>query len=223
MKLNIDLYQHFSFDLWLTIIKSNPDYKKKRDELLKDFFAISQPLEELQRVVRYYDVLCNNISEITGTHFNRSNIYLLILNKLNCEIESINNQMLDDFCLLCDELFFQYKPELLNPHLHFILNEIINSGKTANILSNTGFIHGETLRKILDYYELSNFFSFQLYSDETGFSKPNNKMFELVFDNAIKIKTINRNEIIHIGDNPVADFEGALNVGFQALLYRNDS
>ena len=33
-------YKHISFDLWLTLIKSNPEFKSKRNLLFRDFFEI---------------------------------------------------------------------------------------------------------------------------------------------------------------------------------------
>ena len=37
LELEYSNYKHFSFDLWLTLIKSNPEFKKKRNLLFKDF------------------------------------------------------------------------------------------------------------------------------------------------------------------------------------------
>lgn len=221
MQLKNSNYQHFSFDLWLTLIKSNPIFKKKRDHLLIDFFSINQTIEKVQATVRYYDVLCNNISENTGRHFNRDEIYFLILKKSGINIQSVCTKKMTEFSRLIEELFMQYLPELIAKDIHLTFKEIHNQGKTMNILSNTGFIHGITLRKVLEYYELSDFFSFQIYSDETGYSKPNSKMFQLVYEKANLIKKVNKKDIIHIGDNKSADYQGALDFGFQGILIKN--
>ena len=89
-----------------------------------------------------------------------------------------------------------------------------------SILSNTGFIKGYTLRKIITDYELEQYFSFQIYSDEVGFSKPNYKTFQLVYDQINSSKKITKKEVLHIGDNSVADYDGAIKFGFSAHLLK---
>jgi putative hydrolase of the HAD superfamily len=43
-------------------------------------------------------------------------------------------------------------------------------------------------------------------------------MFELVFDQIRKDKIVNKLEVLHIGDNKIADYNGAIKFGFNALL-----
>lgn len=98
---------------------------------------------------------------------------------------------------------------------------MVEHGKTINILSNTAFIQGSVLRRVLEYYELSDYISFQLYSDETGYSKPNKEVFDMVFHKANNANDVSRAEIVHIGDNEIADFEGARKAGLQSILIKN--
>ena len=111
-----------------------------------------------------------------------------------------------------------YKPNLIYSDIESVFKKITKHEKTISILSNTGFIKGSSLRKLLEYYELNNYFSFQLYSDETGFSKPNSRMFQLVFNKVCEIKALEKKNILHVGDNVRADYNGAVNFGFSALL-----
>jgi putative hydrolase of the HAD superfamily len=67
---------------------------------------------------------------------------------------------------------------------------------------------------------LENYFSFQIYSDETGFSKPSKEMFQLVHNEIKSLKSIEKKEVIHIGDNKIADYDGAIKFGFDALLIK---
>ena len=98
------------------------------------------------------------------------------------------------------------------------LKQITEQGKTVSILSNTAFIKGSSLRKLMAFYELESYFSFQIFSDETGYSKPNQMIFQLVYDEIKKINSIAKNEVLHLGDNKIADYHGALQFGFDALL-----
>jgi putative hydrolase of the HAD superfamily len=67
LKTDIDIHNHchFSFDLWLTLIKSHPEFKAKRVELFSSFFDVEKPINEVAKVVKYYDDLCNTINEVT--------------------------------------------------------------------------------------------------------------------------------------------------------------
>ncbi|WP_409415404.1 HAD family hydrolase [Flavobacterium sp. PS2] len=220
MKINYENHSHLSFDLWLTLIKSNPEFKSKRNLLFKDFFDVDATIEKVNDVVRYYDVLCNNINERTGLNIDTYEIYYLILSALNVNINDIDTTKLKLFYNETELLFLKYKPELLYANIPQLFKEITQQDKTINLLSNTAFIKGNTLRKILSHYELESYFKFQIYSDEVGLSKPNNEIFQLVFNQANEIKPITKKEILHIGDNIIADYNGAINFGFDAHLLK---
>jgi putative hydrolase of the HAD superfamily len=218
VEINIDNHQHFSFDLWLTIIKSNPNFKIKRDQLLKDFFSIDKSFEEVRKVVRYYDVLLNKISEKTGQHIERETAYLLILNALDINTEKITPENLQWYFHKIDELFLEDLPFLIWENIENLLIRIKNEGKTSSIVSNTAFINGDSLAKMLEKLGLISYFSFMIFSDVAKISKPNPQIFDLVYDSINKIKPLKKNEILHIGDNVFADFQGAINYGFHAQL-----
>ncbi|MDL2144929.1 MULTISPECIES: HAD family hydrolase [Flavobacterium] len=220
MEINYKKHTHISFDLWLTLIKSNPEFKKKRNLLFKNFFEVDCTIDKVNEVVRYYDVLCNNINEKTGLNIDTYEIYYLILSALEVDINKFETSKLSQFYEETDSLFMNYKPELIFPDTKKLFQEITNEDKTINILSNTAFIKGRTLKKLLAYYELTDFFKFQIYSDEVGFSKPNNEIFQLVFDEINTFKSTEKKQILHVGDNSVADYNGAINFGFDAHLLK---
>lgn len=220
-KLKNKAIQHISFDLWLTLIRSNPDFKTKRNRLFKDFFEINDSIEKVTEIVRYYDVLCNSINEKTELNLDTFEIYYLILKALNVNIELISTDKLHLFYSETESLFMQNKPTLIFPKTVNQLAEITADEKTVSILSNTGFIKGKTLRKLLYHYELEPFLSFQIYSDEEKISKPNFLLFDKVFNEINKIKLVEKKAILHIGDNELADYKGALSYGFDAVLIKN--
>lgn len=214
-------YKHISFDLWLTLIKSNPNYKSKRNLLFKDFFELEQDIETVSQKVRYYDVVCNSINEKTGKNIDTEEIYLLILSSLGYDMNKMNRKMLEEFYEESEKIFFDNEPVFINSDTYQIFNDLKNEGITMNILSNTGFVKGKTLRLFLDENNLGGFFDFQIYSDECNYSKPNVEIFNLVYD---KIKIKNRtfkSQVIHIGDNLIADCEGAKAFGFSTFHFKN--
>ncbi len=218
-QLEIDYhnFKHISFDLWLTLIKSNPEFKAKRNLLFKEYFDIESPIEKVVQQIRYYDVFCNTINERTGLNFDTNEIYLLILASLNVSIQEIELEKLDGFYKEAESLFLKFKPTLIYSNTKKFLNTVKSEGKSLNILSNTDFIKGYTLRKVIAFYELEESFDFQLYSDESGFSKPNKKFFELIQKG---VPHIEKSKILHVGDNEIADYKGAIDFGFQALLIK---
>ncbi|WP_312078307.1 HAD-IA family hydrolase [Chryseobacterium sp.] len=222
MKTEIDIqnHDHFSFDLWLTLIKSHPEFKAKRVELFSSFFDVKKPLSEVAKVVKYYDDLCNSINEVIGGNVDTFEIYLLILNALEIDLKSIQKNELVEFYQKSEDLFLEYKPVIIFENLHDFFDEIKNQGKTINILSNTGFIKGKTMRKFLANENLEQYIDFHLYSDELNCSKPNPLIFQQV-KNQIANKEIKMEKILHIGDNPIADYKGARDFGFSAFLLKH--
>ena len=222
MKTDIDIHNHchFSFDLWLTLIKSHPEFKTKRVELFSSFFNVDKPIEDVAKTVKYYDDLCNTINEVTGGNIDTFEIYLMILGALNIDIKLLNKEKLNEFYLKSEALFLEYKPVIIFENIHDFFDDIKNQGKTINVLSNTGFIKGKTMRKFLIHENLDQYIDFHIYSDEINCSKPNPLIFQEV-KNKIKDQDIPMHQILHIGDNPVADYKGAKDFGFSAHLLKH--
>ncbi len=208
MKTDIDIHNHchFSFDLWLTLIKSHPEFKTKRVELFSSFFNVEKPIGDIAKTVKYYDDLCNTINEVTGGNIDTFEIYLMILGALDVDVKLLNKEKLNEFYVKSEELFLEYKPVVIFENIHTFFGEIKNQGKTINILSNTGFIKGTTMRKFLIHENLDQYIDFHIYSDEINCSKPNPLIFQEVKNNIID-QDLPLHQVLHIGDNPVADYQ----------------
>lgn len=211
-------FKHISFDLWLTLIRSNPEFKIKRSRLLAEFFDIPHDINYINNTIKKFDVLFNQISEITGKHVHKDQIWLVILNDLGYHIEMLSQQKLEEFNELTEQLFWENSPVLIDENTDKILSTLTEHGITISLLSNTGFIKGHLLRKLLAAWNLDRHFSFQLYSDETGYAKPGREAFECLYSSIQKINPANKTDILHIGDNKIADEEGAQKFGFSTLL-----
>jgi putative hydrolase of the HAD superfamily len=222
LKTDIDIHNHchFSFDLWLTLIKSHPEFKAKRVELFSSFFNVDKSIEEVAKTVKYYDDLCNTINEVTGGNIDTFEMYLMILGSLNVDIKELNKEKLNEFYVKSEDLFLEYRPVVIFENIHDFFEDIKNQGKTINILSNTGFIKGKTMRKFLIHENLDQYIDFHIYSDEINCSKPNPLIFQEV-KNKIKDQDLPLHQILHIGDNPVADYQGAKDFGFSAHLLKH--
>jgi len=214
-------YRHISFDLWLTLIKSNPEFKNKRNLLFKEHFNIHKSIDEVAVVIRRFDVLTNSINEKVCRNFNTYEIFYLILDALGGDINEYSSADLDIFYSKTEDILMESKPLLLSDTISDTIASLHKQGITMNILSNTAFIKGSSLRKIISHYGLTDYFAFQAYSDETGYSKPGFEMYEYAYNEILKLGPIEKNEILHVGDNRISDYNGAKNYGFDAYLITN--
>jgi putative hydrolase of the HAD superfamily len=212
--------RHVSFDLWMTLIRSHPSFKTKRAALFRSFFSLeSYAPEKVEAVFRETDVLINKMNEITGRNVHTFEMYLLCLHLLSTDIKSVHPDKLEEFYSLSEALFFQYPPLQLYEDTTQLLTALQAQGISTNLLSNTGFIQGRTLRKLMAEWGWDALFAFQLYSDETGYSKPDVQMFSRLLENAALLHTdLVPAQIWHLGDNQVADVEGAQRMGIHATL-----
>ena len=212
--------KHFSFDLWLTIIKSNPIFKDKRVHFFFENYNFSNHSEQqIKAVFRKVDLMCNQINESVGYNLDAKEMYLMVLYSLNentidyskINIVKLYNEM--------ENLILAYPPIILNDTIVPILRTLKEKKKTINLLSNTGFIEGKTIFKILKKLEIDNYFDFEIYSDEENLSKPNKKLFEIVFKKTSEIYNLSlkKNDTMHVGDNPIADIQGAKNYGMSTF------
>jgi putative hydrolase of the HAD superfamily len=212
------MIKHISFDLWLTLIKSHPEFKKKRaDFLRKEFNPLGFTLEEVIEIVQNTDKVSDRINEINGKKLQTELMYKRILLKLGNRAEIINDDLLVEIKKIVNKLFMNYQPEFLNSSIHSMLNTLKTKGFDLNISSNTGFIEGNIITPTLKNLNIYDYFNFLVYSDEINASKPSFDFFNKVYEQI----NLQKNVVLHIGDNYKADYEGALNYGFKALHIKN--
>lgn len=219
-------YKHYSFDLWLTLIKSNPLFKIERTKIFHERFnPHAKSIEEVALIFRQVDLMVNAINEKTGKNIDADEMYLMVINLISdfsndfqaIDIERIYDEM--------EELLFRYLPIIYSNETFSTLKHLKQNGAcTMNILSNTGFIKGHTLRKVLKQIGLFNFFDFQLYSDEVGMAKPNTTFFKLMLQQVAELGTnCSLIDIVHVGDNAFADIKGAEIAGIHSLLINSNN
>ena len=216
------MYEHYSFDLWLTLIKSNPLFKPARIEYFFENYNFSKKTKvEIKKIFRKVDLMCNLINEKVGKNVDAMEMYLMVLYLLDEKDHGIDEIEMAELYQQMEELVLKNTPILLNQNIRPTLIKIREQGATTSILSNTGFIKGTTLRKVLTKLKLLDLFDFVIFSDEIDMSKPNNQIYELLYDKVKVIKksnSIKKEKIVHIGDNYTADYLGAKDFGFNAVF-----
>lgn len=177
------LIKSLSFDLWDTLIASNPAFKKEQKQLVKKIDArLDIDKWELQLLALKKNV--NQDVAKTGLHYDRIPIYKQVF--LHQSPEEI-----DFFIAESNRLFLQYPPSLKDDF--DVISYLRNKEITCYICSNTLLIYADVLQQIVTAYfgiaaENCHF------SDMLGISKPHPKMFHFPIQTQF-----------HLGDNPITD------------------
>lgn len=221
----MQVFRHYSFDLWLTLIRSNPAFKQQRALYFhQKYNYLQKSVQEVETIFRQVDLMCNSMNEKTGKNIDADEMYLMVISMINNYEPSFRQVDLAELEKDMEAMIFNYLPVLYSSLTIIHLERLIGPCyATLSLLSNTGFIRGAILRKIMVALDLDRLLSFQLYSDEERMSKPNPKFFQLMLD---KIDRRNLNfgldEIVHVGDNPIADVQGAEALGITAVLVNSN-
>jgi putative hydrolase of the HAD superfamily len=220
-------YKHFSFDLWLTLIKSHPSFKQERNRFFFDNFnQKNKSLEEVTQIFRQVDLMCNAINEKTGNNLEAEEMYLMVISAMNDHTYTFHDIDLKALYNEMEQLVFKYMPVIYCSNTSDALSRLKEGKNTLSLLSNTAFIKGSTLREVLKRLNIHDLFDFQLYSDEVGMSKPNQELFQLMIRTVAtnrKEEMLNLKEIIHVGDNVKADIEGGSVAGISTLLINSNN
>ena len=212
------MIKHISFDLWLTLIKSHPEFKERRAKFLgKEFNPHGYSTKEIMEIVQSVDKVSDRLNEINGKKVPTERMYSRILQKLGYDPDSVPVDFYTEIKREVNDLFLTYPPDFLNGSILQMLHSLNDEGFGLNISSNTGFIEGATITATLQNLNINGYFKFCIFSDEIGLSKPSYGFFDKVFERT----GLEKWEVLHVGDNYKADYTGALSFGFKALHINN--
>ncbi len=192
--------KHISFDVWGTILHSNPNNNINRAIYLKENFQLDHSISDIQKIVKDNGKSINELQESTGIQVGRLEIFERLFRKFNLNLT-------DNSLLHVDEIFQQSFLDNPPQLIESVYADVITSLRTSynmSILSNTVYVKGENIQKVLDRYLGSALFDFTLYSDQLGYSKPH----ENVYRRLISQSGVASTEIMHIGDSILCDING---------------
>jgi putative hydrolase of the HAD superfamily len=207
---------HISLDFWGTLVFSNINFREERAKFLSS--RLNKNKEQINIAFKEIGEKYNSFQE-KGTN-NTSPIALFkeVLDFLAVNNEIINVTNLYESVL---DIFMTNSPKI-NTKLKIMIDNILANGKTTSILSNTAFIPGTVITKFLDDNFGVDYFSFKIFSDEVKIAKPNMEAYSLTYENIKLIypSGIDKNQIVHIGDNYENDVLGARKFGFNSYLIK---
>ncbi len=220
-------YKHYSFDLWETLIKHNENFTKERAKyFFEKFNQKGKSIEEVQSIIKDIGRMCVSINERMGCNIDALEMICMVLHRLEYNMDGIKDRDIVSIYHILDTIFLENPPTLYDENTLQTIRNIKYSGATISILSNTASIKSTTLKRLLIQVGLSDYMTFQLYSDEYGFSKPNDLFFRLMLSYVQqfrKFNPVNQSEIVHIGDNIFTDVHGAERAGIDAIQINSNN
>lgn len=114
------------------------------------------------------------------------------------------------------ELALAHPPRPLTPRLPQLLALVVERMPVV-LTSNTGMLPGELMRKLLRLAGFRDDLG-MVFSNEVGAAKPAREIFDL----AVRVVAVAAEDVLHVGDNPVADVRGAAAAGLRTMLVEPD-
>ncbi len=204
-------FKHYSFDFWSTIAFSNPKFKSERTKYFSKLFVYKIEQNLITKAFAEVGKNYNDIIESGGQTVSVDALYDSVFQKLNVKpglsIEKIKSDVF--------EIFLKYPPLIADDFFTF-LNSIDLNSSSISITSNTAFIPGQVIETFLKENNLLNKFSFCIFSDLEFVAKPNVEIFNRILSK-ITSNGVERKDVMHIGDNLIADYLGANKAGLSAF------
>lgn len=210
-----------SLDIWGTLLRSDPAFKPARNEMLRAVLAPEVAADEFNRVMRECDRQADEISMGRGTDVGFAERVELTLAALGSAI-ALTPADVDRLMHAQAELACAHHPLPLDERLPDLVAELAET-RPVVLTSNTGMLPGVLMRDLL---ALAGFHGKlgMVFSNEVGWAKPDPRIFEtaITLVEGTAGEPIASSCVVHVGDNAVADEQGARAAGMTTVLVRPD-
>lgn len=211
---NNSTYKLVSFDIWGTLIKANPLFVEARTLLFMKSLKHDDNIS-MKVAKDSIDIGADKYSESTGIDMDFYTRMELLIKEIGKKPEDFSKNFLDEIRNELSELLTANLPHYIEDNILDTFKQLKDRGIKIALVSNTGFLHGDTVRKALEKMGIMEFVDYYVFSNEVGISKPHPHIFR----NLVTQSGINYNEIIHIGDSIKADYQGAWKSGIHSILF----
>ncbi|NHN56250.1 HAD family hydrolase [Calidifontibacter sp. DB0510] len=209
-----------SLDIWGTLVGSDPAFKPARNEMLRRALAPSVAADRFDATLRAADRDADEICMTRGRDVGFTERLDLALARLGAG--AVIPEQVDDLMAAQADLARTHHPRPLHPDLPGLVAAAA-AAKAVVLTSNTGMLPGSLMRELL---ALAGFPAGlgEVFSNETGWAKPAPQIFACTIEMARNLDETCEGArfVIHLGDNPVADVDGATAAGLRALLVAPD-
>ncbi len=124
----------------------------------------------------------------------------------------------EDILRTLQEVFgsaIEFRLPALYPEIGVTLRALRERGYRTGLISNTGRTGGRFLRPVQERLGIGESFDVRIFSDEVGVRKPDRAIFQAALDEL----SLAAHEVVHVGDDVVADVAGAKMAGMRAVWF----
>jgi putative hydrolase of the HAD superfamily len=206
--------QLVSYDVWRTLLRANPEYVEQRGKLIATALEWTGDPVNLVRAVNMASKELDRQADAANgiVQYGFTNRVAYAAKHVGLKLPS--STRLIELQKNVIETHLAHLPSL-EPDLPDTLRRHHDEGRLVAVISNTGMTEGATLRLILEKLGLLEHIDHEIYSDVLNLAKPDIRIFKELTSQS----STSADKILHVGDNQIADYEGARNAGLQALLY----
>lgn len=220
-----------SLDLWGTLIRSHPDFKPARTRMLGQAFGIDSARDaQADAAFRSADRQADDDAERLGADVGF--VPRVLAMHASAVAAGLSSAPAPDAASLAaleavqSEHVTRFPPQPFSdavPDLLLALGDLLPLAVT----SNTGMLGGATMRRALAANGLLPAFRVLVFSNECGAAKPSPAIFSATvgalaavapqqLGNPAADHPLTPAQILHVGDNPLADIAGAKTSGLAA-------
>ena len=208
-----------TFDWWHTIAETPwPDYdahmRTIRVERIRDAFADRGLVVEPEMLYAAYDRHTDLLVRKWREHVDLSGEEQLHAFLEFAGLDARDDDLLDALAASFGDAI-RTKLPILYPHIVATLAALKRAGYRVGLISNTGRTWGRFMRPIQDDLGVGKFFDDRVFSDEVGIRKPE----PMIFETALGHLGMRPGEVVHVGDDLVADVAGSKAIGMRGVWF----
>lgn len=200
-----------SFDVWGTLLRGNPDYKRRR--VVRVAGALGTGPGPTGAALDGADDALDEATLRTGDQYGAAERLAHAAGALGVPVPDDAALAALDADLAAE--FRAHPPGPTEPDLPATLARLRSAGLLIAVTSNTGFVPGREVHRALARLGLR--IDHHVFSDEVGFAKPSPR----VFAHLVTAAACRPDGVVHVGDNERADVAGATGAGLGAMWYRH--
>ena len=197
------------------MIGSDPAFKPARNEMLRAALAPRVAGHDFDVALRAADRESDEVSMASGRDVGFEQRVTVVLERVGVGAEGLG----DRSAHLMEQqarLALAHPPRPLTPRLPDLLSAVAERMPVV-LTSNTGMLPGELMRTLLRLAGFRDDLG-MVFSNEVGAAKPAAAIFRI----AVDLVGVPAADVLHVGDNPVADIQGAGAAGLRTLLVEPD-
>jgi putative hydrolase of the HAD superfamily len=208
-----------TFDWWHTIAETPwPDYdihmRRIRVERIAEAFSDRGLVVQPEILYAAYDRHTELLIQKWKGHVDLSGEEQLRAFLEFAGLDATDEDLLDALAASFGEAI-RMKLPILYPHIGTTLAALKRSGYRIGLISNTGRTWGRFLRPIQDDLGVGKYFDDRIFSDELGIRKPE----PAIFETALEHLSLRPAEVVHVGDDLVADVAGSKRIGMRSVWF----